>query len=301
MLKFGGRGPRASTQRIHVKPARLFYLVVLAMVAFAGNSILCRLALKETTIDAVTFTFIRVCSGAIVLTGIAFLRRAKLRHAGSWPSAIALFIYAAAFSFAYVSLSAGTGALLLFAAVQATMILWCWRRGERLRVRQFVGLAIASAGLVLLVLPGVSAPPVIGSVLMLIAGIAWGTYSLRGKTGGDPVIATAGNFLRAVPSAAVLFIAFYPSERMDCLGVFYASISGGIASGLGYVVWYAALPALKAASAATVQLSVPVNAATGGIILLGEPLTARFICASVAVLGGIGLVIMPAQEGRLRR
>ena len=262
------------------------------MTAFAGNSLLCRLALKQTAIDPASFTFIRIFSGAVVLWLLLKMRKVTEKGAGNWPSALALFGYAAAFSFAYVTLSAGTGALLLFGAVQATMIIWGLLKGERLHALQVAGLTIAVSGLVALVFPGLSAPPMGGSILMLAAGLAWGIYSLRGKTAGDPASATAGNFLRAVPMAVVLSMTLLPWARLDRAGICYAVLSGAIASGLGYVIWYTALPGLKAASAATVQLSVPVLAAAGGIILLGEPLTLRFLFASIAVLGGIALVVI---------
>ena len=281
-----------------MKPTQLFVLTLVAMIAFAGNSLLCRMALKQTAIDPASFTFIRILSGAVVLWLIVRMRSSPVaavydrrRLQGNWPSALALFGYAAAFSFAYVTLSAGTGALLLFGAVQATMILWGLLKGERLRALQITGLTIAVSGLVVLLFPGLSAPPFSGSILMLGAGVAWGIYSLRGKAAGDPATATAGNFLRAVPLAVVLSVTLLPWARLDRAGILYAILSGAIASGLGYVVWYAALPGLKAASAATVQLSVPVLAAAGGIILLGEPLTLRFLFASLAVLGGIALVV----------
>jgi len=275
------------------------------MIAFASNSLLCRAALKETGIDAASFTFIRIFSGAAALWLIMRMRspRSSLvtRHSslrnGNWLSAFALFAYAAAFSFAYNTLSAGTGALVLFGAVQATMILWGFRKGERLRAIQVIGLLVAVIGLVVLVFPGLSAPPLIGSMLMLSAGIAWGVYSLRGKVKGqsgsdrDALASTAGNFLRAVPFAALVSVIMLPKMHLDSVGVTYAVISGAITSGLGYVIWYAALAGLKAASAATVQLSVPVLAATGGILLLGEPITLRYLVASVAVLGGIALVV----------
>jgi drug/metabolite transporter (DMT)-like permease len=274
-----------------VKPARIFILTFLAMIAFAGNSLLCRAALRQTRIDPATFTVIRIISGAVALCLIAMIRKKSWRDAGNWPSAFALFAYAAAFSFAYVSLSAGTGALLLFGAVQATMISWSVRRGERLHARQLLGLLLALAGLVVLVFPGLSAPPLIGSILMLTAGIAWGVYSLRGKGAGDPAAATTGNFVRAVPLAAILSLALLPWAQIDTAGVRYAVLSGATASGLGYVVWYTALPHLKAASAATVQLSVPVLAAVGGILFLGEQLTFRLLVGAAAVLGGIALVV----------
>ena len=270
---------------------RVFILTLAAMIAFAGNSLLCRLALKQTNIDAASFTFIRIISGAIALCLIVRLRKGAQHLGDSWPSALALFAYAAAFSFAYLSLSAGTGALLLFGAVQATMILWGLRKGERLHTRQCGGLTLALGGLVALLFPGLSAPPISGSILMLSAGIAWGIYSLRGKAGGDPASATAGNFLRAVPFTVALSIVLLPWAKLDRVGIEYAILSGAIASGVGYAIWYTALPGLKAASAATVQLSVPVLAAAGGILFLGESITLRFLFASVAVLGGIALVV----------
>ena len=289
------------------------------MTAFAGNSLLCRLALKQTSIDAASFTFIRIISGAIALWPIVEFRRrlmvdttsplverspnsppvtrhSSLPQAGNWPSALALFAYAAAFSFAYISLSAGTGALLLFGAVQATMIIWGLRQGEQLRARQWVGLAFALGGLVALLFPGFSAPPLGGSILMLSAGIAWGIYSLRGQASGDPISETAGNFLRAVPLAVVLSVAFLPWASLDRPGIGFAILSGAIASGVGYAIWYTALPGLKAASAATVQLSVPVLAAAGGILFLGESITVRLLFASVPVLGGIALVVMEKRR-----
>src|SRR5204863_4558925 len=226
------------------------------------------------------------------ITDHSSLRRTTCFVAGNWLSALALLVYAAGFSFAYTTLSAGTGALLLFGAVQATMIFWGMHKGERLDATQIAGFLIAVTGLVVLVFPGLSAPPLIGSILMLGAGVAWGIYSLRGKGEKNPASVTAGNFARAVPFAAVVSIVFIRWPRVDIAGVSYAIISGAITSGLGYVIWYRALPGLKAASAATVQLSVPVLAATGGILLLGEPLTLRYLLASIAILGGIVLVVL---------
>jgi drug/metabolite transporter (DMT)-like permease len=275
-----------------MKSTRIFILTLLAMIAFASNSILCRLALKQTGIDAASFTLIRILSGAVALWLIMKMRRATWKKEGSWSSALALFIYAAAFSFAYLDLSAGTGALLLFGAVQATMILWGFRKGEQMDAIQMVGLIVALTGLVVLVFPGLSAPPLIGSILMLGAGLAWGIYSLRGKREKNPASVTAGNFLRAVPFAAVVSITFVPWAHFDLAGVSYAIVSGAITSGLGYVIWYSVLPDLKAASAATVQLSVPMLAAAGGILLLGEPLTLRYLLASITILGGIALVVL---------
>lgn len=272
--------------------ARIAALTSWAMVAFASNSLLCRVALKYTSIDAASFTLIRLTSGAVVLWLIVRISRGAQTGRGNWPSALALFVYAAGFSFAYVSLPASTGTLLLFGAVQVTMIghgLWS---GERLRKPQLVGLALALGGLVGLLLPGLSAPPLPGSLLMLSAGVAWGAYSLRGKGAGDPTRVTAGNFLRAVPIAAALSLLMHSGASFDSAGVLYAMASGAVASGIGYAIWYAALPGLKATSAATVQLSVPVIAAMGGIIFLGETLNLHLVLASVAILGGIALVIL---------
>jgi len=271
---------------------RVFTLTLLAMIAFASNSLLCRAALKHTSIDAATFTFVRIFSGAAVLWVLIKMRKVTSKESGNWWSGLALFVYAAAFSFAYVDLAAGTGALLLFGAVQATMILWGFGKGERLDAIQIVGLLLAAAGLVVLLFPGLAAPPIGGSILMLAAGLAWGVYSLRGKSSRDAIAATAGNFLRAVPFAALVSVLMLPKMHLDSLGITYAVISGAITSGLGYVLWYAALPDLKATSAAAVQLSVPVIAATGGIVLLGEPITLRYAIALIAVLGGIFLVII---------
>jgi drug/metabolite transporter (DMT)-like permease len=281
------------------------------MIAFASNSLLCRAALRDTGIDAASFTFIRIVSGAIALFLISFAAAVsdrrdnpigahKTRPQGTWLSAFALFAYAAAFSFAYNTLSAGTGALLLFGAVQATMIFWGVRKGERLDRIQILGVSVAIAGLVVLVLPGLSAPGLLGSFLMLSAGVAWGIYSLRGKSTRDAIAATAGNFIRSVPFAAVMSAVALPSIRLNGTGLVYAIISGAITSGLGYVIWYGALPHLNNASAATVQLSVPVLAATGGIILLGEPITLRYVVASIAVLGGIALVVVEKEHLRPR-
>jgi drug/metabolite transporter (DMT)-like permease len=276
--------------------ARIAVLTSLAMVAFAGNSLLCRIALKHTSIDAASFTTIRLASGALVLWLIVRKRRGAASGGGNWRSAFALFVYAAGFSFAYVSLPAATGALLLFGAVQATMVGHGMWAGERLRGLQHVGLVLALGGLVGLLLPGLAAPPLAGSLLMLGAGVAWGIYSLRGKGGGDPTRVTAGNFLRAVPIAAGLSLLLHDGASLDGAGFWYAVASGALASGIGYAIWYTALPAMKSTHAATVQLSVPVIAAVGGIVFLGEPLSLRLVLASVAILGGIALVILERQS-----
>lgn len=292
---------------------RILVFTALAMLAFAANSLLCRLALKETAIDPGSFTTLRLLSGAAVLWLIASVRAAPAgaasaaaragaatgaaqpapsKTSGTWLSALALFAYAVTFSYAYVSLSAATGALILFGAVQATMFAVALWRGERLRPLQTAGLAVALAGLTGLLLPGLEAPPLAAALLMVTAGVAWGVYSLRGKGSGDPTAATAGNFLRTVPFALLLTLAALPWLQWDAEGAAYALVSGALASGVGYAIWYAALPGLRASSAATVQLSVPVIAAAGGVLLLNEMLTLRLLLAGAAILGGIAMVIL---------
>lgn len=270
---------------------RVALLVVVAMLAFAANSVLCRLALAHTAIDPASFTLLRIASGAVSLGLIASLQRK--RPTGSWRGALALLGYAAAFSFAYVSLGAGTGALLLFGAVQATMVVAGLLRGEHPMPIQWLGLVLALVGLAVLVAPGVTAPPLVGAVLMLGSGVAWGLYSIMGRTAGDPVAANAGNFLRAAPLAVLplLGVLALGNGSADGQGVAYALASGAVASGMGYALWYAVLPHLTAARAASVQLSVPVITALGAVLVLGEAISLRLALASLAVLGGIALVI----------
>jgi len=270
---------------------RVALLTALAMIAFAANSLLCRLALRHTAIDPATFTSIRVIAGAVVLWALARARSGR-RGSGNWLSAFALVAYAAGFSLAYVSLSAGTGALLLFGSVQATMIGYGVWRGERLRSAQLLGLLLAGGGIVGLLSPGLAAPPLTGAACMIAAGIAWGIYSLRGRSGGDATAVTAGNFIRAVPITLLLSLLMLNRLSIDVTGTLYAIASGALASGVGYAIWYTALPQLRATIAATVQLSVPVIAALGGVLLLGEQLTLRLILASIAILSGIALVIL---------
>lgn len=277
----------------------VFILTSLAMLAFAGNSLLCRLALKNTGIDAASFTSIRLISAAVALWLLVRLSSKSPSGGGNWPSAFALFAYAAGFSFAYINLTAATGALLLFGAVQTTMIGYGMWRGERLLNLQWLGLVLALGGLVGLTLPGLSAPPLVSSLLMMGAGVAWGIYSLRGKGAGDPTVVTAGNFLRTVPITVVLSLLMMRHITWDGAGILYAIMSGALTSGIGYAIWYKALPALKATQAATVQLSVPVIAAIGGIILLGEPIGLRLILASTAIISGIALVILEKKKANV--
>lgn len=277
-------------------PLRVTGLTAAAMIAFAGNSLLCRLALRDTPLDAASFTTIRIVSGALVLAAIVAIRGGSPLRAGSWLSAAALFAYAIFFSFAYLTLPAGTGALVLFAAVQATMIGHAFVAGERFRPIQIVGLAAAAVGLFVLAMPGLGAPDPLAAAAMTLAGIAWGIYSLRGRGVGDPLGATAGNFLRAAPLALVAFVVATPMRSLDPVGVAWALASGGIASGLGYAIWYAVLPSLRATIAATVQLAVPPLAAALAVLLLAEPATLRLAFASAAVLGGIAVVILTRRR-----
>lgn len=275
---------------------RVIALTSFAMIAFAGNSLLGRAALRETAIDAASYTSIRLISGALMLALLVSMQRGNPIRSGNWLSALALFTYAAAFSFAYIDLHTGIGALLLFGAVQATMIghgIWS---GERLNKIQAIGFVLAFGGLVGLLLPGLTAPPLLASTLMLSAGISWGIYSLRGKGVSDPLKATAGNFLRASPIAAALSVFMLNSASVDSAGFLLAVCSGALTSGIGYAIWYAVLPELKSTHAATVQLSAPVIATLGGIAILGEPLTFRLVLASAAVLGGIALVILEKKQ-----
>ena len=266
--------------------SRVAALTLLAMLAFAGNSLLCRLALAGAHSDPASFTLIRMAAGAVVLAAIVRRRNVSSAGNGSWLSALALFSYAAAFSFAYVGLTAATGALLLFGSVQVTMIgtgLW---RGERLATLQIVGMICALGGLLVLLLPGLTTPPLPRALLMILAGISWGIYSLRAKHAYDPTTVTGGNFLRTVPMAVLLFLLTSSQVHIDMAGIAYALVSGVIASGVGYAIWYTALRGLKATTAATVQLSVPVLATLGGVALLAEPVSVTLLIATAATLGG---------------
>jgi drug/metabolite transporter (DMT)-like permease len=270
-------------------------LTTIALVAFATNSLLCRMALAPRLIDPVAFTAIRLVSGVAVLVPLAALvsePRIEGRTSGSWTSGFALFVYAVTFSLSYVSLETGMGALLLFASVQATMIGAGLLRGERPSFREWLGLGAAIGGLLYLVLPGIAAPDPIGTILMVTSGIAWGVYSLRGTLSAAPVAATAGNFARALPLAILGVVVASGTLRVTPRGAALAAMSGAITSGLGYVVWYLALRGLSATRAAIVQLVVPVFAAVGGIILLGEQPTARLAIASALILGGVGAAIL---------
>ncbi|MGN8089049.1 DMT family transporter [Ralstonia sp. 22086] len=271
---------------------RTVLLTSITMVAFASNSLLCRLALQHAAIDAASFSSIRLVSGAVVLAVLARAGagRAPLARV-DWAAATMLFVYVVFFSFAYLTLSAGTGALILFGAVQLTMLAAGLRAGERFEALGWAGFALAAGGLVYLVSPGVTAPTPLGAALMTVAGIAWGVYSLRGRGLDNPLAATAGNFLRAAPMALALSMLLYDRAHASPAGILLALASGALTSGIGYVIWYAALKGLSAIRAAAVQLSVPPIAAFGAVLFLAEPLTPRLAAASAAILGGIALVL----------
>jgi drug/metabolite transporter (DMT)-like permease len=280
--------------------ARTVLLTGLALAAFAANSLLCRAALGRAAIDPASFSTIRLASGAATLVLIALSRRRGATGvAGSWGSAALLFLYAVPFSFAYVSLGAGTGALILFGAVQATMLVAALSSGERPHRVQWLGLILALAGLAYLVMPGLAAPSTVGAVSMALAGVAWGVYSLRGRGASDPLAETAGNFARSVPLAIGVSVAA-PHVAFHAEGTLLAVASGALASGLGYVAWYAALPALSATRAASVQLAVPVLAAAGGVLFLSERITPRLILAAILILGGVGLALTRTERRRRR-
>jgi drug/metabolite transporter (DMT)-like permease len=265
--------------------------VVFVLIAFAANSVLCRLALHQTQIDPASFTTLRILSGAITLFILIVLKRRAFSLAGSWSAALVLTFYAITFSYSYVGLSTGTGALLMFGVVQLTMIATGVYNGERIGLLAGVGWVLAAMGVVILVLPGVTAPPIGKALLMVCAGVGWGAYSLLGRGSKDPFADTAGNFIRALPAVLVMSAIAWRSRSLDFAGVEYAVLSGAIASGLGYVVWYAVLPRLRAIVAANLQLAVPVLAALAGALMVGEAITARLTIAGVLVIVGIALAV----------
>lgn len=280
----GGSGGTAAV-------SRAIAAAVFALLCFAANSLLCRMALRQPHIDPASFTSIRLAAGAATLWLIGRARARRSGTGGSWPSALALIAYAIAFSFAYLGLTAGTGALLLFGAVQVVMIATGFFAGERVVAGIVVGWVLAVAGLVLLLLPGVAAPPPMDALCMLIAGAAWGVYSLRGRGSTNALGDTAGNFVRAVPVALLISALLWARRTADPAGLILAALSGSITSGLGYAAWYTALPRLGAIAAANAQLSVPVIAALAGVALFGEPITLRLAVSTVLVLGGTALAV----------
>ncbi len=279
---------------------KVFLYTIFALVAFAFNSILCRLALQSDEIDAAGFTLIRLVSGAVTLIGIYLLvgKKEMDTKRGSWLSAFFLFAYAVCFSFAYISLTTATGALILFGSVQATMIILALINGERPKIVEWIGLLIALGGLIYLVFPGLTAPPILSSALMMIAGISWGFYTLRGKGSVNPLADTTGNFVRAVPLMILTALPFLHQIHSSAKGILFAVLSGAIASGVGYSVWYAALKFHTATRAAILQLSVPVLAGFGGAILLAETISSRLVTATILIIGGIALAILARGYGK---
>ena len=266
----------------------------MALIAFAANSVLCRLALGNEAIDASSFTVIRLLSGTIVLLIIiATSRNIKgSSEKGSWTASFMLFLYAITFSYAYISLDTGTGALILFGSVQITMILLSLISGTRLHYIEWAGVTIAFTGFVYLIMPGITAPSAVGFLLMTVAGIAWGIYTLKGHGSKNPLMDTAYNFLRTTPLVILLAITTIANVNYSSEGIFLASLSGGITSGIGYTIWYIALGGLSSTQAAVLQLSVPVIAALGGVIFVSEAITSRLTLSATMVLGGILMVIL---------
>ncbi|NHO66515.1 DMT family transporter [Aestuariicella hydrocarbonica] len=266
----------------------------MALIAFAANSVLCRLALGEGTIDAAGFTVVRLVSGMLTLGLILQCQRKSPRSVsrGSWGSGAMLFLYAIAFSFAYLSLDTGTGALILFGSVQVTMVLLTVLSGHRLIWSEWLGLIMAFTGFVYLILPGVTTPSLLGFCLMAIAGIGWGVYTLRGRGSANPLMDTTYNFLRALPWVLVTLLLAHDRFSFSSQGLLLALMSGGLASGVGYAIWYTALRELSATQAAVVQLLVPVIAALGGVMFVSEPITLRLTIAGGVILGGILMVVL---------
>ena len=285
------------------RPIKTIVYTSFALVAFAANSLLNRMAFAEDSIDAASFSIIRLASGAAVLLLIVkFSRRqSPLKSGGNWLSAAMLFLYTATFSFAYVTLSVGTGALILFAAVQLTMILTALWQGEHLRILGWLGLSLAFLGLTYLVIPGLSSPTLMGFMLMATAGFAWGVYTLRGRGTRNPLADTAGNFIRALPFAAGLGLFALQGGQVSATGIWLAVLSGAFASGVGYTVWYAALKGLTTTQAASIQLMVPVLASLAGIVFLSEALTLRLALSTVMILGGVGLAVAGHMDGSRSR
>ncbi len=275
---------------------RILLLTLLTLIAFASNSVLCRLALAGHSIEPENFTVVRIATGVIALCLVSGLtQKARPWGNGSWLSGALLFLYAIAFSLAYVNLSAGTGGLILFGSVQFTMIgVGIWK-GERPSPAEWLGLVIAQTGLIILVFPGLHAPSPVGALLMITAGAAWGLYSLRGKLATNPTLATADNFMRALPMATLVAIPGLRHTQATSYGFGLAVVSGAVTSGIGYVLWYSVLPHLTATRAAITQLAVPAIVAIGGVLFLSEKIDARFLIASAMMLGGVATAVI--QKG----
>ena len=269
-------------------------LTILALLAFAGNSVLCRLALNDDVIDAASFTSIRLFSGIVFLLLIVLIKTNKKINIkdGSWSSSFFLFLYAITFSYAYITLETGAGALILFGSVQITMIVFSLIKGRRLLLIEWFGLIFAFLGLIVLLLPGASAPSLSGFALMVFSGMAWGFYTLMGKNSQKPLIDTANNFLRTLPFVVLVSLLTFDSIQLSNQGIMLAIVSGAITSGLGYAIWYSALAGLTVTQAAVVQLTVPIIAAFGGILFSNEIITLKLVISSLLVLGGVLVVTL---------
>lgn len=276
---------------------RIILITLLSLSAFAANSLITRFALEKTAIDEASFTMLRILSGALFLwLYLTFKKNNQVYKAGTWLAALSLFIYAVSFTYGYGLIAAGTGALLLFGSVQITMTIAGYREGERLNAIQLIGFVLALAGLVILMLPGISAPSFIGAFLMCVSGVAWSIYTLQGRGKTNPAASTAGNFIKAAPMAILLWLIVYLSTNntinLANIGVVYALLSGIVTSGIGYIIWYSVLPELKATQAAIVQLSVPLLVTLAGALLLNETITIRVVFASMTILIGTILVLI---------
>ncbi len=282
---------------------KIIALTAIAMLAFAANSVLARLALAMPNADAIGYTGVRMSAGAVTLAAIMLAHTrwtsdANTGFGGSWRAAAALFGYAICFSLAYVRISTGTGALILFAAVQFSMLGWAILKGDRLGALEWLGLALAVCAFVYLVSPGLAAPSPAGAALMVASGMSWAVYTLLGRGSQSPLADTAGNFVRCLPVAAVMTIAAHVKQPLISDAVVYAVLSGALASGVGYALWYAVLPSLSRTRAAVVQLTVPAIAALGGVALIGEPLTLRLVIASIGILGGVAIALTTAGQNK---
>ena len=277
---------------------RIIALTVIAMIAFAANSVLARLAFATAGAEPLSYTGIRLAAGAATLAVLLALRRRNVRLGGSWSGVAALFGYAILFSIAYILLGAGTGALILFASVQIGMLGWAVYRGDRPGLIEWLGFVVAFAGLVYLLSPGVVAPNPLGALLMLVAGLCWAAYTLIGRASTSPLDDTAGNFMRSSPLAVVMIVAGALTHGVSLAAVIYAIVSGALASGLGYAVWYTALPSLSRTRAAIVQLTVPAIAGAGGVLFIGEALSPRLVIATIAIIGGVALAVISSSRRR---
>jgi drug/metabolite transporter (DMT)-like permease len=277
---------------------KLIALTTIAMIAFAANSVLARLAFASAGAEPVSYTGIRLAAGAVTLAVLLALRRQSLRPAGSWYGAAALFGYAILFSVAYILLGAGTGALILFASVQIGILGWAIYKGDRPSAIEWAGFIVAFAGLVYLVSPGMVAPNPLGALLMLIAGLCWAAYTLIGRASSSPLGDTAGNFLRCAPLAVVMIVAGAVTHGASPAAAIYAIASGAGASGVGYAIWYSVLPKLTRTRAAVVQLTVPAIAAAGGVLFIGEALSLRLVISTIAIIGGVALALAASDRRR---